>query len=366
MKTLRAIFLACCILTFGQLLQAASPSGYVIEWGGRDTLTGTAAPVEQVLSNVVTISVGRLHCLALKNDGTVIQWSVNAHGRATFDNILLTSGEAYSGNVLAMKNTTTVMTNGVVKINGQILSNIVSVATGEGFSIGLKRDGTVIEWSEKSATIGPSNVVAIAAAGFTSLALKKDGAIAGWGSDASDEVQNPVPDITNAIAVAIGETAQGARNIALKKDGTVVYWGEETIYKDATPPVGLSNVVAIAVGSSHTLALKSDGTVIGWGFNDVGQATGISTTNASNISAGQVIIGGQILSNVASIAANHGYSLALKKDGTVVGWGRMANGFYPATVPAGLSNVVAIAAGDHFCLAITTNSAVADKFRQNK
>ena len=46
--------------------------------------------------------------------------------------------------------------------------------------------------------------------------------------------------------------------------------------------------------------------------------------------------------------------LALKKDGTVVAWGVMDG--KPAVVPEGLSNVVAIAAGHNFCLAIATNN----------
>ena len=78
------------------------------------------------------------------------------------------------------------------------------------------------------------------------------------------------------------------------------------------------------------------------------------------------MIDGQVLGNIAAIAAGHGYSMALKQDGTIVTWGRMVNDLYPATVPDGLSNVVAIAAGDNFCLAITTNSAVAEKFRQKQ
>jgi alpha-tubulin suppressor-like RCC1 family protein len=53
--------------------------------------------------------------------------------------------------------------------------------------------------------------------------------------------------------------------------------------------------------------------------------------------------------------------MALKTDGTVVAWGE--NGFHQTDVPAGLSNVVAIAAGENFGLAITTNRAVAEKFR---
>ena len=46
----------------------------------------------------------------------------------------------------------------------------------------------------------------------------------------------------------------------------------------------------------------------------------------------------------------------------------MAWGLYPVTVPEGLSNVAAITAGaEDFCLAITTNKAVADLFgRKNR
>ena len=39
----------------------------------------------------------------------------------------------------------------------------------------------------------------------------------------------------------------------------------------ADVPAGLENVVALAAGYYHSLALKSDGTVIGWGKNDDGQ-----------------------------------------------------------------------------------------------
>ena len=77
-----------------------------------------------------------------------------------------------------------------------------------------------------------------------------------------------------------------------------------------------------------------------------------------------VTIDGKVLKNVVSIAANTGYSMALKSDGTVVAWGHIHNDYRtPATVPAGLSNVVAIAAGQFYSLAITTNATVAERFR---
>jgi alpha-tubulin suppressor-like RCC1 family protein len=366
MKITGITLLLCYLFAFRQLTQAAAPAGYVIEWGW-NTATGMAAPAKLVLSNTVAISAGRIQCLALKDDGTVNAWSWNRKGEITFDNIVTTGGGGGGGDGEDfIQIPPEVLTNGVVKINDQVLNDIISVAIGSQFGIGLKQDGIVIGWGKNSVPVGPSNVVAIAAASFSSLGVKSDGTVIQWvgvkrfpGHGQFDMV----PGLSNVIAVAIGETSQGTRNVALIKDGTVAHWGGESVYNDATPPAGLTNVVAIAAGNSHTLAVKSDGTVIGWGFNDVGQATGVPTTNSQNTAAGQVTIGGQILSNVVSIAANSGYSMALKKDGTVITWGRMVNNLYPATVPEGLSNVVAITAGVNFCLAITTNNAVATKFR---
>jgi alpha-tubulin suppressor-like RCC1 family protein len=424
MKITRTTLLLCCLFVFEQSIQASAPSGYVIEWGRRDTFTGTPVSTQVVLSNAVAISAGRMQCLALKDDGTVDAWSWNRKGEITFDNNVQSSAGGIDGKTFI---TTRIITNGVVKINGQVLTNSVSIAAGDGFSLALRKDGTIVAWGEQepietvstlpdnnaersSMKIDPvtgllvqtkdntmpnnfrvgiardgtvvtrvedkeptpfGNVIAIAAAGFTSIAVKGDGTVVEWESEGSLPQHGQlrvVPGLTNVISVAIGEAYQGTRPVALKKDGTVANWGTESIYNDATPPAGLSNVVAIAAGSNHSLALKSDGTVVGWGWNKVGEATGTPTINSPNgldfFAVGQVQIRGQTLSNVVSIAAGPGYSLALKKDGTITAWGRMVNDLYPAYVPGDLSNVIAIAAGDNYCLAITTNKAVADKFRQ--
>lgn len=369
MTILLRTFLVCCLLSSPQILCAAA-SGFVIGWGEnvggqatglpsvpfsngtyKPSATGCVQFANQILSNTVAVSAGSGYSLAIRRDGTVVGWGGNGLG----------------GLSLGYETTYPEATNGVVKVKGQTLSNVVSIVASREFSLALKKDGTIVTWGKNYVPVGLTNILAIAAEWGCSWALKSDGTVVGWASEPSRHDYGQlltISSLSNVVAIAVGPGGYSTRGVALRSDGTVGIWGGESIYKDATSPANLSNVVAIAAGDGHTLALKNDGTIMGWGFNKVGQATGIPTTNSPNYAAGPVTIGGHILSNVVSIAAGRGYSLALKKDGSVIAWGRrMVNDLYPVTVPSGLSNVVAIAAGDNFCLAITTNSAVADRFR---
>jgi alpha-tubulin suppressor-like RCC1 family protein len=141
--------------------------------------------------------------------------------------------------------------------------------------------------------------------------------------------------------------------LALKQDGTVVEFDWSTTGVHSHIVEGLTDAVAIAAGPVHNLAIRKNGTVFSWGFNRNGEL---------NPPPG--------LSNVVAVAASggsfpaNGYSLALKSDSTVVTWGGFFPKGYELSVPEGLSNVVAISAGPNFCLAITTNRAVAERFRQ--
>jgi hypothetical protein len=167
------------------------------------------------------------------------------------------------------------------------------------------------------------------------VALKTDGTVVAWGLNTSGQTNVP-STLTDVIAVTAGATG----SIALKRDGTVVGWGS-TNFRNV--PTTLSGVVAISScgagsnGGTHILALKSDGTVVAWGNNANGQST---------VPTG--------LTNVVAIAAGGFVSLALKADGTVVAWGSSTSG--QINVPPNLPRSFALAASTRSCFALTGSS----------
>ena len=365
--------------------------GTVVGWGAggpgasSDPPNYGQATVPAGVTNVVAIAAGWAHSLALKADGTVVGWGFNRYGQAT--GVPNTNGPYIS--------------SGVVTVGGQLLSNVVAIVAGSEHSLALKQDGTVVAWgaggpgtsgypNQGQATIpgGLSDVVAIAAGMEHSLALLSGGVVVAWGRN--DRVQCVVPpsltwqgaietgdkyslavqsdgtvvgcgddqygevtaipaSATNVVAVAAG-TDHG---LALRGNGTIVGWGRND-YQQRSIPAMATNAVAIAAGWQHSLALRADGAVIGWGYNEHGAATGVRTLYPY-IASGAVTIGGTVLTNVAAIAAGNDHSLALKADGTVVGWGYNGHGQY--LIPPGLTNVVAIAAGfEHSLFLAVTGS----------
>jgi formylglycine-generating enzyme required for sulfatase activity len=79
--------------------------------------------------------------------------------------------------------------------------------------------------------------------------------------------------------------------------------------------------------------------VVAWGYNFTGQ---------NNVPTG--------LTNVVQVAAGSSYTVALKSDGTVVAWGY--NGDGQCNVPAGLTNVVQVAAGVYNSVALKSDGTV--------
>jgi alpha-tubulin suppressor-like RCC1 family protein len=294
-------------------------------------LPGTITIDGRMANNATAISAGVLHPFALNNDGGIFSWGTVGWGT----------------------------NRGLYFAPPDNLTNVIAISAGQSHNLALKQDGTVVAWGEKrygalDIPEGLSNVVAITtASGFNSLALKNDGTVVGWGQS----VKIP-PGLSNVVAIAADPALYMGINspghaLALIKDGTVVDFDWSTMAIRSHVVEGLSNAVSIAAGPIHDLAIRKDGTVFCWGFGEYGELNPPSgLTNAVAIAA-----------SGTSFPAN-GYSLALKADGTLVTWGGFFPKGYSLSIPEGLSNIVAIAAAPNYCLAITTNAAVAEKFRQ--
>jgi alpha-tubulin suppressor-like RCC1 family protein len=204
-------------------------------------------------------------------------------------------------------------------------TNLVALAAGRGFLLGLRADGTVTGWAnsvygsevryQTNVPAGLSNAASIVVGSTFCMALRSNGTVAAWGQSGTLISQTNV--LTNIMAVAAGAN----NGIALRSNGTVYVWGLTT-YGQTNIPRDLVNVIGVAVGDSHCLALRADGRVVSWGYNGYGQ---------TNVPAG--------LSNVIAVQACANGSMAIRRDGTVVAWGSA-----PSVGSTNLSNVVSLAA----------------------
>ena len=366
------------------------PSSKVVAQAGTSTVP--------TVSTMKSVGGGFYHSAALGTDGSLWTWGSNNFGE-------LGKGTTSDSSTPA-------------KLSS--ISGVNAVTGGNDHMVALKTDGTVWAWgynyhgelgngtkTGNTANSTPGQVLTAASTPLTgitavrggfwhNLALKSDGTVWAWGNNDYGQLGNgsvtpsyggvayaaQVTGLSNVVAIAAGHW----HSVAVKSDGSVWTWGLTSTSWDAnrngqlgdgttttrlTPVrvlgvggVGyLSGVAKVAAGASFTLALKSDGTVYGWGTNLEGElGNGNKTTSLTPVQAG--------VSNITDLAAGYWLSLALKSDGTVWAWGQndmgqLGNGTTQAltgiSTPAavsGLSSVTAIHAGVSFGVALKSDGTV--------
>lgn len=112
--------------------------------------------------------------------------------------------------------------------------------------------------------------------------------------------------------------------------------GQPSLTARATDDKGTTTTSAVV---RVTVNAPSPGTVAAWGYNSYSQ---------TNVPAG--------LSGVIAVGAGEYHTAALKSNGTVVAWGDASHG--QTNVPSGLNGVTAIAVGDYHTLALKNNGTV--------
>jgi hypothetical protein len=123
----------------------------------------------------------------------------------------------------------------------------------------------------------------------------------------------------------------------------------------AAPVPGISDLRTVAAGGGFTLAISNDGKVLSWGDNSYGQ---LGRADTLQMGAPLAVAG---LGRIQSIAAGTVHSVALSTDGSIFTWGgnaygQLGNGTTahnskPANV-AGLSGITAVSTGEVHTLAL--------------
>ncbi|MBW7895666.1 MAG: immunoglobulin domain-containing protein [Opitutaceae bacterium] len=417
---------------------ALKSDGSVVVWGSE--FSGATA-VPSGLANVIAISAGDSHCLALQQDGTVLAWGYNNVGQcdvpADLNNVVaITAGGHFSmalkgdGNIVTWgdnsrgQRNVPIITGGAIKIaagfyhgialalaeppsiithpenvtvnvgdpaefsvtatgtaplsyqwrhNGITLSDgngfagtqsdhltIAATATVDGgdYTVVVENAGGAVMSNAATLTIGtpptpttrPATQIATEGGNVTfSITLSGSGPftyqwrhfrkpIAGATGSSLTLSNLSVEDSGYYEVLVTGPDGGVSRNVfylhVAVRNPTLIDWGDTT-----TMPEISGSITFVAIGNGSYLAVKGDGTVVGWGNNTAGQ---------TDIPEG--------LGDVVSIGVGNAHVVALKSDGTVIGWGN--NDVGQLAIPAGLQDVVALATGPYHCIALKSDGTL--------
>ncbi|HEY8598297.1 MAG TPA: S-layer homology domain-containing protein [Thermomicrobiales bacterium] len=241
----------------------------------------SAAPVQVTgLSGVKAIGAGKSHSLAVLNDGTVRAWGQNGSGglgdgsttrRATPVQVKGVGGVGVLGDIVAVTggegHTLALAADGTVYAWGQNAQGQLGLGTSDTAS-----------HTTPAQVPGLSDIVAVSAGYRYSLALKNDGTVWAWGQNIDGELGNgslgtgncacvatpaPVSGLAGVVSIAAGE----GHGLAVLQDGAVRAWGANGSGQvgvasptTVTTPVqvpGLTGAEAVAGGARHSLVLRA-------------------------------------------------------------------------------------------------------------
>lgn len=341
---------------------ALKEDGTVWAWGGGSAYN-KAAQV-QGLTNVKAIEARTPYGtpragLALKTDGTLWTWT-NSQGGANSFLSSITAIASRSGHSLALTTT------------GQIWAwgnnDLGQLGAGDNAQSTWVRQVLIEDWQPNS-SVPLSGIVSIAVGEQHSVAVRNDGSVFAWGSNlagALGTTQNPLPtngtgfatrarrvyeySLSYPITTAVSAEAGYAYTAVILNDGSVVNWSAHNVgrlgppfYPSGTGPVWpvypitssypsstsqYGHAVSLASGGSFTLALERDGAIVGWGVPSPTVSRILHDGSGSSLDDNYWGALPEVVSPTRRSGASVGgeHTLTLQANGTVSTFGRNDKG----------------------------------------
>lgn len=310
----------------------ANADGDVYAWGdnndgklGIDTdapIVGTPSRVSG-LADVVSVSTGSFHALALTADGDVYAWGGNKSGQLG-DGTRRTRSKP-------------------VRVAG--LPDVTTISADSEKSLAVTADGDVYEWGNNDDKVlgdaasatepvrvpGISDVQTASAGRAHSLGVTSDGRVYAWGGNSGYQLGDGTHE-TSSDPVRVAElsdvtdvSASGDNSLAVTDDGDVYAWGENVYNEHAgdspgewATPVRVDGIpedaAAVSAGGACSMVTTADGTVYTWGTETYDEVGGDDTTSRFD----PVRVDG--VPNVAHTAAASGCAMLATVDGSVYAW----------------------------------------------
>jgi len=342
-----------------ELSDASKDTTIEITSGGKGTLVDVGNIRMCESFDFTKISAGGAHCLALRSDGTIWAWGNNSNGQ------------------LGVDPTSTPSTALPVRVGNE--NSWIGIEAGNGFSLGLKFDGSLWAWGNNSmgqlgdgTTLNQFLAVRVggtaffcsqfAAGGNHALAIRSNGTLWSWGANDFGQLGNGTINTTaNAFPIQIGTSnnwnfvsARVNNSGSINTSGQLFLWGDNArgqtcgnmvafcqapLIQTLTPTQEYDMLNWTTVSASCTMVgVTSNGELFGGGDNVNGQLNQQVITGQGSLPCNfywnpiKIVAGTGWMKAVNGIGLNFslggaygGHSLFLRSDGTL--WGSGPNQF---------------------------------------